>query len=512
MKRLLVFLCCVFVCGGLLVAGDRWLKAASPPGGPVSALPITYAGYLIQSSSVVDEIKPPELPDISRFSLESVRAALPPVKAEEGAVGVELLEKTYRKAVKHIPFLGERQQRLDPLAIVISRGVYDLPTLMQAVDNPAYIEAGPDGIYIIRLPIIIQAGAALRMDNYVHVRLAGNQAAFIANFGSLAIVDATVEGWDEVAGHPTHFAADKEFRPYIVSWCNAQMTLAGSHFSHLGYFDSKSYGITYTSCSDTLYADDYPDAPGATGLVLQNIFEDIYYGFYSYESSNINILHNRYIDNVIYGIDPHDRSKNLIIANNHISGSKKKHGIIISRDVDDSYIFGNISEDNAGSGLMLDRQCSNNVIRKNIFRRNKGDGMAFYESPNNISYENIVAENGGQGIRIRNSDDIKISHDVIPGNARGGVQLYTASLSDTNRNIAIDPYTQSASASILDTEMAGNRGSDITLNHATRLDLARIRRFNTPDDFLAGDLKGLALPPENFDGNGLVVRAAASPR
>src|SRR3546814_16913053 len=61
------------------------------------------------------------------------------------------------------------------------------------------------------------------------------------------------------------------------------------------------------------------------------------------------------LNNMIYGIDPHDYSRKLIIAFNSAYGAQKKHGIIGSRGVDDSYFIGNLAFGNHGTGMMLDR-------------------------------------------------------------------------------------------------------------------------------------------------------------
>src|SRR3546814_5253813 len=81
----------------------------------------------------------------------------------------------------------------------------------------------------------------------------------------------------------------------------------------------------------------------------------MYFGFYSYEADRVALIGNEYRNNMIYGIDPHDYSRKLIIAFNSAYGAQKKHGIIGSRGVDDSYFIGNLAFGNHGTGLMLDR-------------------------------------------------------------------------------------------------------------------------------------------------------------
>ena len=74
-------------------------------------------------------------------------------------------------------------------------------------------------------------------------------------------------------------------------------------------------------------------------------------------------------------------------------GTFKKHGIIISREVDDSFIVGNLSFDNHGSGIMLDRDSIGTIVIGNTLRSNEGDGMAVFESPCTIIGINDVSNN-----------------------------------------------------------------------------------------------------------------------
>ncbi len=103
-----------------------------------------------------------------------------------------------------------------------------------------------------------------------------------------------------------------------------------------------------------------------TGWVLNSRIEDLWYGFYCWEADDIVLRGNTFRDNIKYGIDPHDRSRRLIIAENDVSGTREKHGIIISREVNDSWIIGNRSHGNNLSGIVLDRQCRNTVIANNL--------------------------------------------------------------------------------------------------------------------------------------------------
>src|SRR3546814_14775655 len=103
--------------------------------------------------------------------------------------------------------------------------------------------------------------------------------------------------------------------------------------------------------------------PNPTGWLIDSEFYDNWYGFYCYEAEDVVIRGNDYHDNIKYGIDPHDRSRRLIIAGNKAHDTKEKHGIIVSREVDDSWIINNQAYDNALSGKIGKASCRERVCQ-----------------------------------------------------------------------------------------------------------------------------------------------------
>src|SRR3546814_12525544 len=109
--------------------------------------------------------------------------------------------------------------------------------------------------------------------------------------------------------------------------------------------------------------------PNPTGWLIDSEFYDNWYGFYCYEAEDVVIRGNDYHDNIKYGIDPHDRSRRLIIAGNKAHDTKEKHGIIVSREVDDSWIINKQAYDNELSGIVIDRNSVNNEIGSTTCRK-----------------------------------------------------------------------------------------------------------------------------------------------
>lgn len=503
MKNLIRFLSFVFAVAGLLSLlifiwnyrqhyGD-WGKTAD-----ISQILDKYEVGSLKSEQV-KRIAPPKLPDITPYTVKAIKDKIPDVKA--GSLVVENLETGYPVMRKQLAVFGEKQDRLDPLSIVIIDGVYDLDAVIKDVNDPSLIEKREDGTYVLYVPLFVRSEATLLIKEKETLLISADVGGLLSSFGKIFIYKATIKGWNINDDEPAKFKHMDDFRPYIASWCGSKLYIAGSDLSHLGYQFSKSYGVTYTACTDTLYRADYAHLPGATGWLIDNVFYDIYYGFYSYEADDVVILGNLYEDNTVYAIDPHDRSKNLIIAHNTTRGSKQKHGIIVSREVADSYIFRNLTENNNGSGIMIDRSSHNNIIAYNLSQYNGGDGLTIYESPDNISYQNTLIHNKSTGIRVRNSWDFVSQEDVISYNEKAGVQVYSLYLTPergaTYRDLELDPYVQKAGATIIDAEMVGNYKSNFMIENANTFKVLNPRMHKSPNNLFSGDLKHIDAYVEN---------------
>lgn len=439
--------------------------------------------------------KTPPLPDLSGYTVAAVKKKLKPISP--GYTLIQKLEDGYRRMRLSIDYFAALQDRTEPVVITIADGVYDLHTLTQEIDNSELLEQ-KNGYFYLHVPLTIRGGGMLIVEDQ-KLRLSASTGTMINNFGKFLTVNSTLEGWNVTDDKPAKFSKTKEFRPHIINWCGSEMDVAGSTISHLGYQESKAYGITYTSCLDTFYRHDYGHLPGGTGWLINNKFIDIYFGFYSYEADHIAIVGNEYIDNIVYGIDPHDRSSHLMIAHNKVSGTKKRHGIIGSRGVRDSYIIYNQTENNKGSGIMLDRNSNDNIVAHNISQNNGTDGITFYESANNLSFNNSYLNNAKSGFRVRNSWGITSYHDVMNNNKSAAIELYTAYLKiEDSRDLGLDPYAQKAGVSVIEPEIIGNKTVNFKLKDIDQFVLYHPKFYKYPTKQFSSADKALSMTLETM--------------
>jgi poly(beta-D-mannuronate) C5 epimerase len=412
--------------------------------------------YIVSIQKKMKMPEQPFLPDISEYTVEGVAAKAPPFKQGSVIIGEMKSMPDFRKFISPdggIQFHRLAQTDVRPKAIIIQKGDYDFAHFYQdvaALPGGAEVLVKDGNVYTLRLPLLVGKDASLNIggDEVGELRLSLERGTFLANSGTFFAIKTKITGWSEKAGKPAPFVEKRQFRPFIVTWSGSRMYMAGSTIASLGYLKGKSYGMAFSTCRFCLEAD--PKLPRPTGTLVGNTFTDLYYGFYSFEADDVAIVGNKYVDNVIYGIDPHDRSRRLIIAKNESYGARERHGIIVSREVNDCWIFDNYTHDNAESGIVIDRTSINNFIVGNVAARNTRDGITFFESPNAVSWGNKVYGNKSAGIRVRNSWNVSLSNDEVTDNGSLPIIVYSSALEakEADRNFKLDPYTRRAGANI----------------------------------------------------------------
>jgi len=459
---------------------------------------------LDKESAVKNE---PKIPDTSPYTISAIRQKIPDsaagkiyLKSMRGDASVAkfMVDKGYD--------LYRKKQGADPKMIVLENGVFDMDDVVKILKDKSLVFKKHDEYYL-RRPLIIGSNATLiigdtasSQDNQkrISLKLSTQDGAFISNSGTIFGVNADIYGWDMAKEARDIFVDKNNFRPFFVAWSRSKSYFGGVHFYDMGYAQSKAYGFSLTS--STAEEENFI-IKRPTGWIVQCRFEGMYYGFYSYRADDIVIVRNHYINNIVYGIDPHDYSRRLIIDHNDVSGTHKKHGIIISRGVVDSWITHNHSYDNAGSGIMLDRSSTGNLVAYNISNMNQGDGLSLFESEKNFINNNTLISNGKNGLRIRNSWDIFARDNIILNNAGNGLKLQSRDITiDKTRDFKEDPFTQKASLEIKGGVISANSDGNLKID---QIDFLRMQQvdFLYSNQFFTQDQRALnQLMIDKFSG------------
>lgn len=420
------------------------------------------------------EMAKPPLPDLSGYTAEAVAKKI--VRSKAGKVSVRRMMQ--ENALKD--FIGGDNKMAEwvvrqhgiPQAIFIDDGYMNLKDLLKKVPKQYLSETSP-GVFLARLPIVVGEKGILEIDGQTQeLRLSQEAGSFLVNDGQLFVRDTRITGWREKTNGPATFRSPTEFRPFLLAWGGTQTYIVNSKMASFGYANSKSYGVSISQYTPNMAK--VLKRPEPTGWIVDSEFSDMRYGFYCYETTGFVIKGSTYKDNIVYGIDPHDRSHGLIIADNTVYGTKKKHGIIISREVNDSFIFNNRSYDNKLSGLVIDRNSVNNLIADNEIYRNHTDGITLYESGDNLLWGNKVISNRRHGIRIRNSVNIRLYENLAMANGLTGVYGHIKDLTDTDRDIALDPFDTKVSLIVVGGELAANGSGPLSIDSPLSIELYRV--------------------------------------
>lgn len=434
-----------------------------------TATAVADAGWHFAPASPENRRRDLPAPDLSQYDAGNLHAKMQAVDKKPGQAK---LVRMFDVIALADFTAGERaaewakRQRHHPSAIVITDGAMSFGEIYEQLQSDDYLARISDKIYLLKVPLVIERNATLTITGREvgELRLSSDRGAFIANGGNLFAVDTHILGWRERANGPDSYRSHNRFRPFIVSWEGSHTYTLRTHFSHLGYNKSKSYGFTLSRFTESAAKLLKEHLPPPSGWLLESTFYDVYYGFYCYEAEDVVIYKNVYRDNIVYGIDPHDRSERLVIADNTVYGTRKKHGIIVSRSVNNSWIIRNRSFDNRLSGIVLDRASENNLVAENEVFQNGADGITLYESSHNLIVSNQIYGNAHHGIRMRNSVGVDIRNNRIIANGRIGILGVIDSLANTGRNLQLDPFESRIGLSVVGDLIAANGTGGIKLD------------------------------------------------
>jgi poly(beta-D-mannuronate) C5 epimerase len=116
----------------------------------------------------------------------------------------------------------------------------------------------------------------------------------------------------------------------------------------------------------------------------------------------------------------------------------------------------------------------NNLVAYNQIYRNHTDGITLYESADNLLWGNRVFANKRHGIRVRNSTNIKLYENLAIGNGLMGVYGHIKDLSDTDRDIKLDPFDAEVSLIMVGGELTSNGSGPLSIDSPLSVELYKV--------------------------------------
>lgn len=408
-------------------------------------------------------------------------AAAPPPAPDEAAIAEvvdELLERPLPDAVSGsvavVAASGERDldrgfaEDLEALpdwsgdAIVIESGIHHLAAVARTVGNPDLLDCA-EAACRLAAPLLVERGATLIIDGVV-VRMEQDAGALISAAGDLFISDAELVGWNADAEAPAETAVDgRRFRPWIAGLEANRTLIRRSRLAHLGYDSNSTQGLAFTDAG----RDDAAGRPAAD--IVGNRIEDLWFGFFTWNADGVRVLRNTVEDSHVYGLDPHDATRDMLIAENFIRGTRDSHGVVMSREIHDTVVTRNRSIDNGGAGFFLDKGSWNVSFIGNESFENGTDGITVYESRDVRIEGNDVAGNGRAGIRVRAAAGIEIIDNIVHDNAGPGIFVYDWSHASREPDAEDRRHMQPVSVAIWGNRLAENASGDCSLQGAVEL-------------------------------------------
>lgn len=259
-----------------------------------------------------------------------------------------------------------------------------------------------------------------------------------------------VHSWDVRTGEPDANLDDG--RASVSIRGAGRLDARDTSFEDLGFSEGRDSGVAITvprlaapaiplaSSGLTAAATDPPNASRPTGTVVRSRFARNLFGAYAYEARDMRWLDNQFLDNIVYGLDPHDNSDRFLVEGN-IAARNGRHGIIFSRFCDDNVIRRNRSSDNGWHGIVMDDgsradgPSNGNVIADNEVRDNARVGISIDGSSHNLIRGNRI-DHQRYGVRlIRRSRSNVVRSNTITRTAADGVFIDGASGTQVRANV-----------------------------------------------------------------------------
>jgi mannuronan 5-epimerase len=298
--------------------------------------------------------------------------------------------------------------------ITLKQPITTLHQLVAIANQPDWISESGSHI-TMKAGVITEVGTSLEIDAPLTTELTMNvrMGVLIAALGAkLDFNGVYVHASDADTprtGSRTAVRTDLG-RPLIFATDASVMNMTNSTFEYLGRDWNSSYGTTWSKL--------------ATGTVRNSTFIHDFIGVYTDHAVNLKVLDSKFLENSLYGIDPHSYSTGLLIEGN-TSNNNGRHGIIFSDHVTGSVVKNNITNGNGLNGIMMDEASSDNQILNNVSDHNLSDGIVMASSSKNLVSFNTV-KNNRVGLHSRgDSANNAFSQNIVTKNklAAQGVNL-----------------------------------------------------------------------------------------
>lgn len=386
-----------------------------------------------------------------------------------------------------------------PFLALAATGRHDLPTLVLVARGRPYrldslVSRYPEvfsrtslGAVLVHFPILIAPGATLIVDAHTTpVVLLRSDASGYASVTALsstldlrgtATQKLRVTSYDPSTSGPDLTASDG--RAYLQTR-GGTLTLRATMADHLGFAIGRSSGVAWLGQGTT----------PASGGAAWSTFKNNHFGAYAFAARGLLITHSAFLDNEVYGFDPHDGTNDSVVTDS-VAARNGRHGFIFSRGCRHNTLRNDEAYDNGVAGFVIDdgHVAADGNPRHAVAVPSEGNALIHISAHDNgivgvsieggaeNSLESSQVDNNKYGVWVKNAaTGTRITAVTVTRSLASGVVLYNGTRATHLSAVritgtAVGVVVDNASATVL---------TDVKVIDATTTGL-RLRGPNTDD-------------------------------
>lgn len=293
-------------------------------------------------------------------------------------------------------------------------GQTDVIYLLSGTARLADLEAAGDlihrdgAVWRLARPVVVWPGAALRLAPGEVLEMDTAGGAFLLSFGAVTITGATLRG------DGGENAVVSGFRPFLLVTGQGTFRAEDARFEALGFRGPVAFRGVSVMTAGVM-------KPAAPPVVTANVFEEVF--SLSFEGADgMTVSANRFTGAEAAAVSVKD-GRNLLLADNRITGTANGAGIRLSGALQEVVIVGNAITGGGRNGVQIDGSAAGLVLRGNVVTGNGGAGVTLGRASCVTVQGNIIARNATAGLKLRESGGAEIAGNAIMSNGSAGIEV-----------------------------------------------------------------------------------------
>lgn len=291
-------------------------------------------------------------------------------------------------------------------ALVIRSGDLTLADLRGLLRGTQLQPVSASGPLVLQVPLVIWAGATLRLGRDEELRLSRPDGAFVVNFGHLDVQGGTISS----VGDPV--TASPHFVPFVTTADGGSVQMQQGHVSGLGF------GSTLKFSGFSIMEGSLHQAIEAS-WVENSQFDNLTSVSIS-AANDVMMRGNRFRDMRGPALVV-SRSLHAAILANVFSGTMPTNAIIAEDGASNATIAGNIVIGGSRTGIVVRNSSTGATVSDNIVWRRDGGGITLSNSDCGVISANLVLDNSQKGIEVRSTQEVAVRDNLVLSNHSAGV-------------------------------------------------------------------------------------------